>query len=73
MTQSVYLQSFDQSRVNQPDILTTARGSMARQVTLIIAAVIEVAIIVLALELTLGFGYESEPGSMPAPAPIRGF
>jgi hypothetical protein len=49
------------------------RGSTTRQLTFIIATLIEVAIIVLAMELTLGIGFEGDRGSMPAPAPMRGF
>jgi hypothetical protein len=38
-----------------------------------VVGLLEVLIIVLALQLTLGIGYEGLQGPMPAPTPMRGF
>jgi hypothetical protein len=46
---------------------------LGRRITLMVVGLLEVLIIVLALQLTLGIGYEGLQGPMPAPTPMRGF
>lgn len=51
-----------------PRVRVAAR-SIAAAIRLLVAGIFMVAVLLLAVELTLGISYEGQPGPMPAPAP----